>query len=122
MHPTPAERSAVTEAVVALLEQAMMTGFLCISDRRQAVLESYAADPDVSGGDMLRAALGEEPREFTATRRDLVDEVLEKIAQAIDAERDREDERLGHPPAGALGNWLGGFKESAKLVRGLSDR
>lgn len=69
--------SEPTEAMVDLIEQAMMSGFMQISANKDRIMSAYSGATNQSGGDLLKAALGDYPREFARIRQSLVDAAIE---------------------------------------------
>lgn len=63
------------EAVVELITQSMVTGFMVLKDRRDAIVRELDLHCD-NAGDALLAVLGDYPAEFAQIRSDLVDAVL----------------------------------------------
>lgn len=73
LHELP---QAQQDALVELVSSAMKSGWWCAQENADAMRAHHDANPNCSGSDMLDAALGDFPRSFLETRRDLVEGVF----------------------------------------------
>ena len=75
-----AERDeALRGALIALLREYTGGAYITLNQNRDAMMRA-GAEPGSSGGDVIRAGLGDWPESFLDTRRDLVDDVRASIA------------------------------------------
>lgn len=68
------------EAIVELIEEAMMSGFVQITANKHRIIGAYSGATELSGADLLKVALGDFPTEFAAIRSDLIDAIFEDEA------------------------------------------
>lgn len=77
----PEMSDATREAFLALVEQAMMSGFLALSAKRDEIESSLLGrDQTAPAGDILRDALADYPSGFLGMRADLLRDVIEAIS------------------------------------------
>ena len=76
--------AGLRDALVALLREYTGGAYITLNQNRDAMIRAGAV-PGSSGGDVIRAGLGDWPESFLSTRRDLVDDVREAVTGGSDA-------------------------------------